>query len=104
MLLYINDKLSTKDGVAVNYTKIVKKGDSLVLQTDDSHSSTLGGIRDWSIFKVKGGEIIEDIDNHEILLNNVMNMNLDNSKYLVEKKAILQELMDVKLKLMKGGL
>ena len=45
-----------------------------------------------------------EVKKDEILLENIMEMKLDNSKYVVEKKSILHELMEIKLKLMKGGL
>lgn len=104
MLLYINGKLDTENGIAINYSKLVKKGDTLTTYVDGSKRAKLSGIYSWNVFEVRGGEIVEDIDNDEILLDNIMEMKLDNSKYVVEKKSILHELMEIKLKLMKGGL
>lgn len=104
MLLYINDKVCQKDGIVINYSKIIKKGNDLYLYVDNSLVQKIGTVTNWNAFKVKGGEILEEIDNPKVLLDNLMNMKLDNAQYLVEKKAILQELMDMKLKLMKGGL
>lgn len=104
MLLYINNELDTENGIAINYSKLIKKGDTLTTYVDGYKRAKLSGIYDWNVFEVKGGEIVEDVDNDEILLDNIMEMKLDNSKYVVEKKSILHELMEIKLKLMKGGL
>lgn len=104
MLVYINGEVIQRDGVAIHFSKVVKNENDLLLYVNNGLHSKYSGIKNWKDIDVRGGEISEEIDNSKVALDNLMNMKLDNAQYLVEKKAILQELMDMKLKLMKGGL
>ena len=104
MLVYIKGEVIQNNGISINFDKVVKNDTDLFLYANGGLFAKFSGIKNWDDFQVTGGEIVEDIDNDEILLENIMEMKLDNSKYVVEKKSILHELMEIKLKLMKGGL
>lgn len=104
MLVYIKNEVIQKNGISINFDKVVKNKNNLYLYADGGLYAKFSGVKNWDDFKVKGGEILENVDNDEILLNNIMDMKLDNSKYVVEKKSILHELMDIKLRLLRSGL
>ena len=104
MLMYVNGEVIQRNGVAVDFSKVVKNENDLLLYVNGGLHTKFRGVKNWKDIVVKGGEISEEIDNPKVVLDNMMNMKLDNAQYIVEKKTILQELMDMKLKLMKGGL